>query len=79
MSPPAAGRVFVIARNPETDSTLPYLLLIPVEEGLVLKARDTWPRSARIYCHPFEDGLPEGAASDSRKVLRSLIASARES
>jgi len=61
MSPPAAGRVFVIARNPETDSTLPYLLLIPVEEGLVLKARDTWPRSARIYCHPFGDGLPESA------------------
>jgi hypothetical protein len=43
---------FLIARNPEEDSKLPYLLHLPIEGGLVLKARDTWPRSARIYCHP---------------------------
>ncbi len=50
---------FVIARNPEADSKLPYLLRLPHEGGLVLKARDTWPRSARIYCHPFEGGWPK--------------------
>ncbi len=61
MSPSAQGRVFVIARNPEADSKLPYLLLLPVEEGVVLKARDTWPRSARIYCHPFGTDWPESA------------------
>ena len=55
------GRVFAIARNPDADGSLPYLLLIPVDDGLVLKARDTWPRSSRIYCHPFGDGWPEGA------------------
>ena len=27
----------------------------------MLKARDTWPRSARIYCHRFEAGWPEDA------------------
>ena len=27
----------------------------------MLKARDTWPRSARIYCHPYEADWPEGA------------------
>ena len=28
---------------------------------MVLKARDTWPRSARIYSHAFEQGWPEDA------------------
>jgi hypothetical protein len=55
------GEVFLIARNPEGDSRLPYLLNLPIEGGLVLKARDTWPRSARIYCHAFEQGWPEDA------------------
>lgn len=45
------ARRFLIARNPDPDSSLPYLLNIPVGSGLVLKARDTWPRTNRIYCH----------------------------
>jgi len=32
---------FLIARNPEEDSKLPYLLRLPIGGGLVLKARDT--------------------------------------
>ncbi|HEX9713803.1 MAG TPA: hypothetical protein VGB52_14775 [Actinomycetota bacterium] len=47
--------MFVIARNPESESTLPYLLRLPLDGGLVLKARDTWPRANRIYCHPVGD------------------------
>jgi hypothetical protein len=44
---------FVVARNPEEGSTLPYLLRLPLgSEGVVLKARDTWPRTAKVYCHP---------------------------
>lgn len=46
---------FLIARNPEMDSSLPYLLLLPVGGGLVLKARDTWPRTSRVYCHRGDD------------------------
>lgn len=43
---------FVIARNPEEGSTLPYLLRIPLgRDGVVLKARDTWPRTSKVYCH----------------------------
>lgn len=43
---------FLIARNPEPDSTLPYLLRIPLgSTGIVVKAKDTWPRTSRIYCH----------------------------
>ena len=53
-----AASEFVIGRNPEEDSKLPYLLLLPLEGGLILKARDTWPRSSRVYCHPFEDQWP---------------------
>lgn len=47
---------FVIARNPEPGSTLPYLLLIPLpDRQIVLKARDTWPRTSKIYCHRETD------------------------
>ncbi len=52
-----AGR-FVVARNPEPDSTLPYLIRLPLGDGLVLKARDVWPRTAKVYCHRAE-GWPD--------------------
>lgn len=43
---------FLIAQNPEEGSTLPYLLRIPLgPDGVVLKAKDTWPRTGKIYCH----------------------------
>lgn len=43
---------FLIARNPEEGSTLPYLLRIPLgPDGIVLKAKETWPRTGKVYCH----------------------------
>jgi hypothetical protein len=46
---------FRIARNPDADSTLPYLLWVPLgSTPLVLKAKDTWPRTAKVYCHRGE-------------------------
>ena len=42
----------LIARNPGDASSLPYLLLVPVADGLVFRVKDTWPRTAAIYCHP---------------------------
>lgn len=46
---------FLIALNPEEGSTLPYLLRVPLgPDGVVLKTRDTWPRMAKLYCHPAE-------------------------
>ena len=46
---------FVIARNPDESSSLPYLLRIPLASGaVVLKAKDTWPRTSKIYCHPAD-------------------------
>ena len=45
---------FVVARNPEPDSTLPFLLSVPLDGGLLLKARDRWPSTTRVYCHPLD-------------------------
>ncbi len=55
------ARAFVVARNPGSDSKLPYLLLLPLEDGLVLKAREAWPTTARVYCHRFQGGWPTDA------------------
>lgn len=49
---------FLVARNPDADSSLPYLLRLPIGGGLVLKARDTWPRTARVYCHRADGEWP---------------------
>jgi hypothetical protein len=53
--------VFLVARNPQPDSRLPYLLRLPLEHGLILKARALWPATARVYCHRFEEPWPDAA------------------
>jgi ERCC4 domain len=53
--------LFVVARNPQEDSRLPYVLRLPLHGGLVLKARDRWPATARVYCHRFEEPWPPDA------------------
>ncbi len=46
----------VIARNPDADSSLPYLVRIPLgPNGIILKVRDTWPRTTKVYCHRAEE------------------------
>jgi hypothetical protein len=58
----------LIARNPEPDSSLPYIVRIPLGEGIVLRTRETWPRTAKVYCHrhgapwPDEPDLVESVA-----------------
>jgi hypothetical protein len=47
--------MFEVAANPDPDSTLPFLIRLPLPSGeLVLKARDSWPRTAKVYCHRAE-------------------------
>jgi len=47
---------FVIAHNPDERSSLPYLVRVPVgRQGIALKVRDTWPRTAKVYCHRADD------------------------
>jgi hypothetical protein len=52
---------FLVARNPDPGSSLPYVLRVPLGDGLVLKAKSDWPRSARVYCHPAQEGWPDDA------------------
>lgn len=64
---------FLIALNPEEDSTLPYLVRIPLgRNGIVLKARDTWPRTSKVYCHPAS-GWPAQAQIIERVPVRSCV------
>ena len=64
---------FVVARNPDEDSTLPYLIRLPLTEaGVVLKVRDTWPRTAKVYCHPSTD-WPEHPDIVERVAVRSCV------
>jgi hypothetical protein len=47
--------LFEVAANPDPDSSLPFLIRLPLPDGeLVLKARDSWPRTAKVYCHRAE-------------------------
>lgn len=63
---------FLIARNPEEGSTLPYLLRIPLGEGFILKAKETWPRTSKVYCHRVEE-WPEDAEIVERVPVRSCV------
>ncbi|KQU58116.1 hypothetical protein ASG84_15785 [Rhodococcus sp. Leaf278] len=45
----------LIAKNPDPDSSLPYLLRLPLAGVPILRARDVWPRTNAIYCHPVAD------------------------
>ncbi|MFP5218928.1 MAG: histone-like nucleoid-structuring protein Lsr2 [Actinomycetes bacterium] len=65
---------FVIARNPDPDSQLPYLLRIPLPgRAVVLKARETWPRTSKVYCHRA-DAWPADADVVERVPVRSCTA-----
>ena len=63
---------FVVARNPEPGSTLPFILRIPLGDGILLKSKETWPRTAKVYCHRFE-GWPEEAEIVERVPVRSCV------
>jgi hypothetical protein len=52
---------FVVARNPDPDSRLPYLVRLPIDGGLILKVRDTWPRTSRVFCARVEGDWPPDA------------------
>lgn len=49
---------FVVARNPSPNSKLPYLVWLPVDDGLVLRAREPWPTTSRVYCYDADDDWP---------------------
>jgi hypothetical protein len=62
---------FLVAANPEEGSSLPYLIRIPLgPDGIVLKAREPWPRTSKVYCHRAE-GWPVDAEIVERVGMRS--------
>src|SRR5436190_2298486 len=64
--------LFEVAANPDPDSSLPFLVRLPLPDGdLVLKARDSWPRTAKVYCHRAEEGWPQQPEIIERIPIRS--------
>jgi hypothetical protein len=64
----------VIAGNPDEDSTLPFLLRVPVGGGLVFRTKGTWPRTGALYCHPVgADEWPAHPQIVERIPLRSCV------
>lgn len=73
ISYPSVVPDFIVARNPEPDSTLPYLIRLPLgEQGLVLKTRETWPRTSKLYCHRAAS-WPEEAEVIEQVPVRSCL------
>jgi ERCC4 domain len=71
MTTSARVALFEVAANPDPDSTLPFLIRLPLPTGeLVLKARDSWPRTAKVYCHRAER-WPEDPEIVERIPIRS--------
>ena len=65
--------LFRVARNPDEGSTLPYLIELPLPSGpLRLKAKDTWPRTAKVYCHRATD-WPADAEVLEEIAVRSCV------
>ncbi|SDY82805.1 Lsr2 protein [Modestobacter sp. DSM 44400] len=61
----------LVARNPDPESSLPYLIRVPLgPAGIVVKARETWPGATKVYCHRAE-GWPADAEVVERHPVRS--------
>ena len=64
---------FVVARNPDGASSLPFLVRLPLRSGpVVLKVRETWPRMSKVYCHPSRD-WPADPSIVERVAVRSCV------
>lgn len=64
----------LIARNPDAGSSLPFLLRVPLGDGLVFRTKGTWPRTTALYCHPVEVGeWPDEPELVERVPLRACV------
>jgi hypothetical protein len=64
----------LIARNPDPASSLPYLLRVPLGDGLIFRARDVWPRTSAVYLHPvWPDEWPEVPEIVDRVSVRACV------
>ena len=52
--------VFKVARNRDADSTVPFVISVPLASGdLVPKANVFWPRRSKVNCHRAERWRPK--------------------
>jgi hypothetical protein len=58
----------IIAANPDPESTLPYLVRVPISGGLIFRTKDTWPRTNALYCHP----VPAAEWPDAPEVIERI-------
>ena len=64
----------LIAHNPDPDSTLPYLLRVPLGVGLVLRTSGTWPRTKALFCYPVHvREWPQEPEMVERAPVRSCV------
>lgn len=64
----------LIARNPDPDSRLPFLLRVPLSGGMVFRTSDTWPRTKALFCYPVPvDEWPQSPEVVERAPLRSCV------
>ena len=42
----------LIATNPDPDSSLRFLVRLPLGDGLVFRTAGTWPRAKALFCYP---------------------------
>jgi hypothetical protein len=64
----------LIARNPDPDSTLPYLLRLPLAGGMVFRTAGTWPRTKALFCYPVSvDEWPSEPDIVEQATLRSCV------
>jgi hypothetical protein len=64
----------LIARNPDPDSRLPYLLLLPLAGGMVFRTSGTWPRTSAVYCYPVPvEEWPDNPDIVERVGVRSCV------
>jgi hypothetical protein len=69
----SAGEL-LIARNPDSDSTLAYLLRLPLAGGMVFRTAGTWPRTKALFCYPVPaDAWPDDAEVVERVPLRACV------
>jgi len=64
----------LVARNPDPDSRLGYLLRLPLDGGMVFRTAGTWPRTSALYCYPVPDEeWPDDPEIVERSPVRSCV------
>ncbi|MDN5859250.1 MAG: hypothetical protein L0H84_11565 [Pseudonocardia sp.] len=64
----------LVARNPDPDSSLGYLLRLPLGGGMVFRTSGTWPRTNALYCYPVDrDEWPDEPEIVESAPIRSCV------